>query len=143
MLPGTDGAAWLVMPTTFDIERPGSWFQEEVLPRIERKQERLLWNLTWQGGARKPAATPAGGGPSSGGGAENEVKPTTKLTAEETSRAKDRAPLDRNGVLLCWGHLYAALDVTSKAANDPTRTFEVLLRLWTPASRCNFYDVEA
>ena len=112
LLPGTDGAAWLVMPSTFDIERPGSWFQEEVVPRIERKQERLLWNLTWQGGGRKPPATPAGGGlPSGGGGADHDTKPTTKsvwgpkLTAEETNRAKERAPLDRNGVLLCWGHL--------------------------------------
>lgn len=108
----TDGAAWLVMPNTFDIERPRSWFQEEVVPRIERKQERLLWNLAWQGGGRKPPATPAGGGlPSGGGGADHDTKPTTKslwgpkLTAEETNRAKDRAPLDRNGVLLCWGHL--------------------------------------
>ena len=111
LLPGADGAAWLVMPTTFGIERPGSWFQEEVLPRIERKQERLLWNLTWQGGARKPASAPAGGGPASSGGVDPDVKPTSKslwgpkLTSEETSRAKDRAPLDRNGVLLCWGNL--------------------------------------
>ena len=111
LLPGSDGAAWLVMPTTFDIQRPGSWFQEEVLPRIERKQERLLWNLTWQGGTRKPAAAPAGGEQERSGGVDPEAKPTTKslwgpkLTAEETSRAKDRAPLDRNGVLLCWGNL--------------------------------------
>ena len=78
LLPGADGSAWLVMPTTFDIERPGSRFQEEVLPRIDRKQERLLWNLTWQGGQRKPAATPAGGGPAGGGSADPELKPTTK-----------------------------------------------------------------
>ena len=113
LLPGADGAAWLDMPTTFDIERPGSWFQEEVLPRIERKQERLLWNLAWQGGTRKPTTSPAGGGPAAGGSADPDPKqgPTTKalwgpkLTAEETSRAKERAPLDRHGVLLCWGHL--------------------------------------
>ena len=111
LLPGAEGDAWLVMPSTFDIERPGSWFQEEVLPRIERKQERLLWNLTWQGGARKPTSQPAGGAASSGGAGDGDLKPTVKalwgpkLTAEETARAKDRAPLDRNGTLLCWGHL--------------------------------------
>ena len=111
LLPGVDGAAWLVMPTTFDIERPGSWFQEEVLPRIERKQERLLWNLTWQGGTRKPAGNPAGGAPTTSGGGDGDPKPSTKslwgpkLTAEETNRAKERAPLDRNGELLCWGNL--------------------------------------
>ena len=111
LLPGAEGEAWLVMPNTFDIERPGSWFQEEVLPRIERKQERLLWNLTWQGGARKVTPQPAGGGAAAAGGGDSEQKPTVKtlwgpkLTAEETSRAKERAPLDRNGTLLCWGNL--------------------------------------
>ena len=111
LLPGADGEAWLVMPSTFDIERPGSWFQEEVVPRIERKQERLLWNLTWQGGARKTVPQPAGGATSSGGGGDGDLKPTVKalwgpkLSSEETNRAKERAPLDRNGTLLCWGHL--------------------------------------
>ncbi|CAL1141284.1 unnamed protein product [Cladocopium goreaui] len=46
LLPGPDGQAWLTMPTVFDLQRPGSWFQEEVIPRIDRKQDRLLWNLT-------------------------------------------------------------------------------------------------
>ena len=90
LLPGADGAAWLVMPTTFDIERPGSWFQEEVLPRIERKQERLLWNLTWQGGARKPASAPAGGGPASSGGVDPDVKPTTKSLWPQTDVGGDQ-----------------------------------------------------
>ncbi|CAK9114808.1 unnamed protein product [Durusdinium trenchii] len=114
LLPGPDGQAWLVMPTTFDIEKPDSWFQTEVLPRIERKQDRLLlWNLTWQGGARKdrnPAA-PAGGAGESAGSLSSQSKPTLKslwgpkLTPEEVGMAKDRAPLDRHGKLLCWGNL--------------------------------------
>ena len=112
LLPGPDGQAWLRLPETFNIEKPGTWFQEEVIPRIERKQERLLWNLTWQGGPRKGAPQPAGG--DAGGttaSSQADSKPTLKslwgpkLTAEEVSRAKERAPLDRNGTLLCWGNL--------------------------------------
>ena len=108
LLPGPDGQAWLQMPTTFDLERPDSWFQTEVIPRIERKQERLLWNLTWQNGARRerpqtPSAPTAGG-------ADGD-KPTLKslwgpkLTSEEVNKAKERAPLDKQGNLLCWGNL--------------------------------------
>eukprot|EP00438_Fugacium_kawagutii_P016301 Skav208504 [mRNA] locus=scaffold1658:140020:151562:+ [translate_table: standard] len=111
LAPGPDGRALLEMPTTFDLERPGSWFQSEVLPRIERKQERLLWNLTWQGPNRRDR--PQGAQPSSSaGGADVEPgKPTMKqlwgpkLTNEEVSRAKERAPVDKSGSLLCWGHL--------------------------------------
>ena len=113
LLPGPDGQAWLKLPETFNIEKPGTWFQEEVIPRIERKQERLLWNLTWQGGARKGGPQPAGGDAGGGAGTllSSESKPTLKnlwgpkLTAEEVARAKERAPLDRNGTLLCWGNL--------------------------------------
>eukprot|EP00435_Cladocopium_sp_Y103_P058511 s1062_g20.t1 len=109
LLPGPDGQAWLVMPTVFDLQRPGSWFQEEVLPRIDRKQERLLWNLTWQGNPRRDRPPQAGPSPSAGGG--DGEKPSLKalwgpkLTTEEVNRAKERAPLDRQGNLLCWGNL--------------------------------------
>eukprot|EP00435_Cladocopium_sp_Y103_P071083 s29_g36.t1 len=109
LLPGPDGQAWLVMPTVFDLQRPGSWFQEEVLPRIDRKQERLLWNLTWQGSQRRDRAPQAGPTPTAGG-VESD-KPSMKalwgpkLTTEEVNRAKERAPLDRQGQLLCWGNL--------------------------------------
>eukprot|EP00435_Cladocopium_sp_Y103_P002944 s2186_g1.t1 len=109
LLPGPDGQAWLVMPTVFDLQRPGSWFQEEVLPRIDRKQERLLWNLTWQGSQRRDRAPQPG--PTTAAGSSEVDRPTMKalwgpkLTPEEVSRAKERAPLDRSGNLLCWGHL--------------------------------------
>ena len=108
LLPGPDGQAWLQMPSTFDLERPDSWFQTEVIPRIERKQERLLWNLTWQNGARRER--PQGQSPPTAGGGDTD-KPTLKslwgpkLTSEEVNRAKDRAPLDKHGNLLCWGNL--------------------------------------
>ena len=117
LMPGPEGDAWLKMPSTFDIQRPDSWFQEEVIPRIERKQERLLWNLTWQSGRKEkqPAAgsvgtvSAGGSSPQVGGGGDS--KPTLKalwgpkLQPEEVSRAKDRAPQDRSGNLLCWGHI--------------------------------------
>ena len=115
LLPGPDGQAWLQMPDTFDLEKPSSWFQTEVLPRIDRKQERLLWNLTWQGGARRDRPNVSSGGPmgvsdtmaGSGGGEKPTLKSLwgPKLTPEEVSQAKDRAPQDKNGKLLCWGHL--------------------------------------
>ena len=108
LLPGPDGQAWLQMPTTFDLERPDSWFQTEVIPRIERKQERLLWNLTWQNGARRERPQPPNA-PTAGGADPD--KPTLKslwgpkLTNEEVNKAKERAPLDKSGNLLCWGNL--------------------------------------
>ena len=109
LLPGPDGQAWLRLPSTFDIERPDGWFQREVVPRIDRKQERMLWNLTWAGNLKKDKPAPAGGA-----GGEDQVQGEKlslktllgpKLTMEEVSRAKERAPLDRDGKLLCWGHL--------------------------------------
>eukprot|EP00435_Cladocopium_sp_Y103_P056630 s604_g19.t1 len=113
LLPGPDGRAWLRMPSTFDIEEPTGWFQTEVIPRIDRKQERLLWNLTWQGNRKGPMQKEGAGGvhASGGDGAVESDRLSVKnlwgpkLTAEETARAKDRAPTDKGGVLLCWGHL--------------------------------------
>ena len=108
LLPGPDGQAWLVMPSVFDLQRPGSWFQEEVIPRIKRKQERLLWNLTWQGNQRRER--PQQGAPNTSAGGDGD-RPTMKalwgpkLSNEEVNRAKERAPLDKNGSLLCWGNL--------------------------------------
>ena len=49
LLPGPDGAAWLQLPRTFDLLNPEGWFKTELEPRIERKQERTLWRLTWDG----------------------------------------------------------------------------------------------
>ena len=50
LLPGPDGTAWLTLPRTFDLMNPEGWFKTELEPRIERKQERTLWRLTWDGG---------------------------------------------------------------------------------------------
>ena len=111
LLPGPEGRAWLNLPSTFDLERPGGWFQEEILPRIERKQDRLLWNLTWQGGPRKDRKITQVGSLEERSGGSSEEKPTLrslwgpKLSPEEVARAKERAPLDKQGNLLCWGHL--------------------------------------
>eukprot|EP00435_Cladocopium_sp_Y103_P073900 s35_g45.t1 len=133
LLPGPDGQAWLVMPTVFDLQRPGSWFQEEVLPRIDRKQERLLWNLTWQGNPRRDRVAQPGPTPSAGG-VELE-KPSLKalwgpkLSNEEVSRAKERAPLDRQGNLLCWGNLcHVGCNVSGcQRSHEPLRgSFESL-----------------
>ena len=110
LLPGPDGQAWLRLPNTFDIKNPEGWFKTELEPRIERRQERALWRLTWDGG-RRDRGHPAGGAPSSSAGAPpSPDKPGKallgpKLTAEEVNRARDRAPVDKMGTLLCWSHL--------------------------------------
>ena len=110
LMPDEHGEPPLQMPRTFDLNHPDGWFLTEVLPRIERRQERLLWKLTWEGGgkARGPGHA-AGGGAGAGPGPDDKLSVKTllgpKLTSEETSRAKDRAPVDKDGKLLCWGHL--------------------------------------
>lgn len=105
LMSDENGVAPFRMPRTFDLNHPEGWFCTEVLPRIERRQERMLWKLTWEGaGKARPGPQPAGG---TAGEKEDKITLKTllgpKLTAEETARAKDRAPVDREGKLLCWG----------------------------------------
>ena len=72
LLPDSDGQAWLRLPSTFDILNPDEWFCAEVRPRIERRQERMLWKLTWDGNRRveRPPGAHAGAeDPDGGGGA--------------------------------------------------------------------------
>ena len=63
------------------------------------------------GGPRRATSPPAPEKPDFAAGGGEADKPTVrtlwgpKLTPEEVTRAKDRAPQDRNGLLLCWGHL--------------------------------------
>ena len=105
LLPGPDG---LQLPKTFDLLNPDGWFKNEVEPRIERRQERALWRLTWDGTARhtdKPAGLHAGGDADDKAGMARVQLIGPKLTQEESNRAGDRAPVDRKGVLLCWAHL--------------------------------------
>jgi hypothetical protein len=110
LMPNESGEPPLQLPRTFNLNHPEGWFLTEVLPRIERRQERLLWKLTWEGGgkARGPGHA-AGGAGGAGQGQDDKVSLKAllgpKLTAEETARAKDRAPTDKEGKLLCWGHL--------------------------------------
>ena len=63
LLPNAEGRAWLELPRTFDLKNPDGWFPAEVLPRIERRQERVLWRLTWEGGrgAKQQNVVHAGG----------------------------------------------------------------------------------
>eukprot|EP00434_Breviolum_minutum_P012254 symbB.v1.2.010803.t1/scaffold712.1/size170421/2 len=53
LMPDSSGQAWLQLPDTFDLENPTSWFATEVKPRIERRQDRALWKLTWEGAGRR------------------------------------------------------------------------------------------
>ena len=109
LMPDSEGQPPLQLPTTFDLKNPTGWFATEVLPRIERRQERMLWKLTWEGGGKHRVQGQLAGGESST--ASKDERPPIrsllgpKLTPEETNRAKDRAPVDRDGKLLCWGYI--------------------------------------
>ena len=107
LMPDEHGNPPLQLPRTFDLHHPEGWFTTEVMPRIERRQERMLWRLTWEG-----AAKPRGAGQSAGGNDNKADDKLTlksllgpKLTTEEVNRAKDRAPVGKDGKLLCWGFL--------------------------------------
>ena len=109
LLPGPDGRAWLELPRTFDLLNPNGWFKVELEPRIERRQERALWRLTWGGDRKQGPGLHAGGGKENeegrGGGKANPTMLGPKLTQEEVNRARDRAPVSKGGTLLCWGYL--------------------------------------
>ena len=57
LMPDEQGNPPLQLPRTFDLNHPDGWFSTEVLPRIERRQERLLWKLTY-GRARQSSEVP-------------------------------------------------------------------------------------
>ena len=131
LLPNAAGAAWLELPRTFDLRFPEGWFMTEVLPRIERKQERMLWRLTWEG-TRGPKPSAHAGGE---GKPDSPPKPTLKslwgpkLSTDEVNKAKDRAPLDKDGLLLCWGaltHMGCQNAACNRSHHDLQGKFEAL-----------------
>ena len=133
LMPDEHGNPPLQLPRTFDLENPEGWFMTEVRPRIERRQERLLWKLTWEGAGktRGPGQTAGASAGSSGPGDRGSQKSLLgpKLTAEETNRAKDRAPVDRDGKLLCWGYItHAGCQVSGcqRSHENLRGTFEAL-----------------
>ena len=110
LLPGPEGRAWLELPRTFDLLNPEGWFKMELEPRIERRQERALWRLTWGGDKKQTAGLHAGGEKEAEEDSRGGGKPSTnligpKLTQEEVNKARDRAPVGKGGALLCWGYL--------------------------------------
>lgn len=136
LMPDASGQAWLQLPDTFDLENPTSWFATEVKPRIERRQDRALWKLTWEGaGRREKGAAHAGardGEEQTKGGTEKPTLKTLwgpKLTQEEVNRARERAPTNRDGKLLCWGFLthMGCTSANCQRAHEQLRgSFEVL-----------------
>ncbi|CAE7205713.1 unnamed protein product [Symbiodinium sp. CCMP2592] len=97
LMPNASGTAWLELPRTFDLRFPDGWFMTEVLPRIERKQERMLWRLTWEGTRSAKPSTHAGGEQKPDSPAKPTVKALwgPKLSTEEVNKAKERALLDQ------------------------------------------------
>ena len=141
LLPGPDGQAWLTLPSTFDLTNPEGWFKTELEPRITRKQDRTLWRLTWDGGGHRGNAQAAGaGGVAPGGEKEPKAKLLgPKLSQEEVNRARERAPVDDKGALLCWSfltHQRCSVSNCQRAHKALKGQFEQLLRrskhvLWT------------
>ena len=110
LMPDENGVPPLCLPRTFDLQNPDGWFHSEVLPRIERRQERVLWRMTWEGvGKNRNPGQQAGGADSSHAGGDERLSLKTllgpKLSPEESSKAKERAPTNREGKLLCWGFI--------------------------------------
>ena len=120
LTPVGDGSARLKMPDVFELQSPGGWFRTAVLPRIERRQQRAVWGLTWNpgtdavkgrgrfvaGGNREEGDERAGKGASrgkAGPGSESQVYPAGKLlSVAETKLANENKPLDGDGRPLCW-----------------------------------------
>ena len=137
LMPDERGDPPLQLPRTFDLQNPTGWFMTEVMPRISRRQDRMLWKMTWEGAAKSRGPAHSGGGNevpvSQKAGSED--KPTLKslfgpkLTSEETNRAKDRAPTGKDGKLLCWGfisHLGCTQANCQRAHEHLKGTFEAL-----------------
>ena len=99
----TDGTAWLKLPATFSLESTAGWFRASILPRIERKHQRALWELTWKAPkgdqTRGPGARAGGDGPP-----EPRVYPAgKKLGPHESKLSTEHAPLGPEGTPICWG----------------------------------------
>eukprot|EP00971_Amphidinium_carterae_P294932 5856329-Amphidinium_carterae.3 len=129
LLPDHTGATRLRLPSAFDLEDPSAWFRQSVLPRINRKQQRALWDLTWKGsrlasskaGERPVDERQAGG---TGGDAPDVPKsayPSGKpLSPSEQRQASEHAPRDGSGKALCWGAL--THQGCSKSASECSRS---------------------
>ena len=134
LMPNEQGEPPLQLPRTFDLKNPDGWFMTEVLPRIERRQERMLWKMTWEGAGKNRSQGQSAGG--DGGAPKGEKTGLSlknlfgpKLTPEETNKAKDRAPTNKDGKLLCWGfltHLGCNQTNCQRAHEQLKGTFEAL-----------------
>ena len=107
LTPDAQGRAWLRLPDVFDLSSPTGWFRTSILPRIERRQHRAVWGLTWQdaaGGSQKKSGLVRAGGEE--GKNTDKLYPAGKLlTPYESKAANENKPLDREGKPLCWAAL--------------------------------------
>ena len=90
----------------------------------------MLWKLTWEGSSKGRGPSQQAGGD---GKPDDKISLKTllgpKLTTEETSRARDRAPTNKDGKLLCWGylsHLGCSQTGCQRAHENLKGTFESL-----------------
>jgi len=113
LTPDEQGHAWLRMPPTFDLNHSEGWFRQSILPRIERRQQRVMWDLAWKGAKGAPAGGRAAGEEErAGGGAAPPTAPPKKvypagklLTPAEVKEANEHKPVDAQGRPLCWAAL--------------------------------------
>jgi len=115
LTPDGRGRAWFQAPRTFDLHFEAGWFRSSILPRIERRHERAMWDLSWKG--VKPAGTQLGSGrageepqqPQQPGetraGGAGTYPAGQLLSTKEVSAANEHTPLDDKGTPLCWAAL--------------------------------------
>eukprot|EP00971_Amphidinium_carterae_P156250 3097823-Amphidinium_carterae.2 len=126
LAPDCQGEIWWKAPLAYDLTHPQGWFISQVLPRVIRRHQRVLWSLTWQGqrsqqgaggraGGEQPSAEqPKNGRTKDGKPAANPAQPSTSdqqypagrpLGPHEQRQATEHAPKDDSGKSLCWNHM--------------------------------------
>eukprot|EP00971_Amphidinium_carterae_P351827 6492298-Amphidinium_carterae.1 len=123
LLPDCDGHLWWKVPLAFMLDHPRGWFMVQVLPRVMRKHERVLWGLTWQppkqsaghgarAGGEKPNQNPSDSrngtqrsGATGGASTDSSFPAGKPLGPQEQKLAAEHAPKDREGRSLCWNNM--------------------------------------
>jgi hypothetical protein len=60
LVPPGDGKQ--LLPLAFELDHPNGWFRQEIIPRLERKHQRAMWENTWKAAlAGRPRRSRGGG----------------------------------------------------------------------------------
>ena len=96
LAPGPDGLPYLRKSNVWMLDAADSWFQQRILPLLERQHSRTLWRLTHRGlGAAQGPRAPKVGGDAYPAG--------NMLSPKEQALSIREAPLDEDSKPYCWG----------------------------------------